>query len=238
MAALWKPCRVTCFTLTSCSADVLELSMNVILQYNTNLSWMLHHVHHWTVSLFARRPCLTVLLFSMFMTYSLSQQLCVYCTVYRLSLFVSSTRGWFIWYIFCHPVEWRVLDGAVCSFLVYGLQRDPLCLSVSLTKISLWCWRCAVGHGEARAEALTPPRRADSQSLFQLSVSLSLFIAVPLSESSSRDWPALSFQPPWQSASVHPPSELEFVPCWNTRLMLTLHTFGVMLLNLLMPPFF
>lgn len=53
--------------------------------------------------------------------------------------------------MFCDRVERRVLDGAVCSFLVDQLQRDPLCLSASLTKISLCFWKSGVGHSEGCA---------------------------------------------------------------------------------------
>lgn len=86
--------RVTCCTLL-CRDQRRFFNCQWMWIYNTNLSWMLHHVHHWTISWCTQWSCLTVpsfLMLCLWLTVWASKwlwsggALCACCIVYRLSL--------------------------------------------------------------------------------------------------------------------------------------------------------
>lgn len=192
MEAIWKPFRcVTCFILSWGSWIANECD-SITLTYhecctlsNTGLFPDAHT--QWS--------CLTVPFLRY--VYDLQSEPASGNGVKELCMCVALYTGH---YMFCGGVEPRVLDGALYSLHDDQLQRDPLSLSVPLTKISLCFWRSAVTVRSGQNLPIPPP----PSHLFQLRVSLSLFIPVPLSESSSWDGPTVSFEWSWQTGSFNP----------------------------------
>lgn len=169
---------------------------------NNNLSWMLHHIYHWTVPV--SLPLMRCLWLSQQVVMEWRGFVCVCVCVVLYTGFPCL----FLW---LEPEAGSSAEAYISSvklssekslmephvvYLLISFKKRPSPLLLCPRQRSL----CGGGHGEDGAESLTPPLH----SLFQkLGVSPALFITVPLRESSSGDGPTVPFKLPWQTGLFH-----------------------------------